>query len=1281
LRKAQRQSSQKEDKEEDQEKEGRKKRWEENRDGWGPACRWGAESKQGQEGGVVSKRVRVQLTLAAVVVAALVSATGASAQSSWWHVRSVVRPGYLHAGVARSEVQKLTVNATKGDVLIANPENPVGTITVLPYNAGTAELQEDLRKTVYAGQAVVVTGSPGAYVITFPLGRPEPQLVAVADADELAEVFGGEALEGEVNGEVVSESQPDGEIVVTATDLGDASIDGEAPGVNIVDALPEGLQAVSIKGLSGEGAAVGAPKNFGAVECVLSSLACTYAGKLPAYAQIEVTIGVVVKQGAASGEDNHASVTGGEAPPVSIARPVTINQAQTPFGVEEYDLVPEEEGGTVANQAGSHPFQLTTTLALNGAIETYHYISEEGEPIAPKLVGPAKMAKDLSFNLPPGLVGNPTPFPRCTLAQFLKENGKNPSECPAQAAVGVAVVTATLPTLQDFGILTFTVPLFNLEPAAGEPARFGFLLPGSPVILDTSVRTGGDYGVTVHVNNISQTAGFISNEVTFWGVPGDPRHDGQRGWSCLEESFGEHPSEPCKPLGASQTPPLLVLPTACTGPLPTTVEADSWAQEGVFGSFASREPMSAMVGCNRLPFSPSIKVTPDGQAGSTPTGLTVDEHVPQASALNPTGLSESAVKGLSVTLPEGVALNPAAADGLQACSQSEMGLQSPEPSACPDASKVASVKIKTPLLPNALEGYAYLAAQNANPFGSLVALYIYAEDPASGVRAKATGEVLENPVTGQLTAHFEGDPVFENDPRYAGEPTAQFLPELSFEDIEVHFYGGDRAPLATPVGCGTYTTTGSFAPWSENGESISSSKFQIVSGPNGTGCDNPPPFAPALTAGTTSIQAGGFSPFTMTMSRADGQQNLQSIQLKMPLGLSGMLSTVKLCGEAQANAGTCGPESEIGETIVSVGVGGDPFTVTGGKVYITGPYEGAPFGLSIVNPAKAGPFDLGKVVVRAKIEVDSVTAGLTITTDTTGPYKIPTIIDGIPLQIRHVNVTINRPGFTFNPTNCNPLAITGTLGSAEGSSSSLSVPFQVTNCAVLAFKPKLTASTSGKASRADGASLTVKLAYPAGPYDANISKVKVDLPKALPSRLPTLQKACLASVFEANPAGCPAASIVGHATATTPVLPVPLSGPAYFVSHGNQEFPSLIVVLQGYGVTVHLVGSTFISTAGVTSSTFKTVPDVPVGTFELTLPQGPYSALAANVNLCKQKSLAMPTEFIGQNGAEIHTTTKIAVVSCPKAKNTTHRHKPKGRKKKARHGKSARGKKDHTGSK
>ena len=1015
-----------------------------------------------------------------------------------------------------------------------------------------------------------------------------------------------------------------GQIVLTASNLGDQSTSGV---VTISDRLPEGFTLVTMQGIAGASATNG---NRGPVSCFPKKALCTFEGVLPPFDRIEVVIGVLVKPNAETGEVNEASVSGGGAPRGASGRhPITLSEGPTPFGIENYELGLEEEGGAPDTQAGSHPFQFTTTFALNQNAEAQ----------------PAALAKDLKFNLPAGLIGNPVPFEQCSLQKFLTLVEAKASECRPGSVVGVAMTTFNEPG--NTGLFTDTAPIYNVEPSVGEPARFAFYAgPSVPVYLDASVRTGQDYGITVSVSNISQVAGFYKSEATFWGVPGEAAHDAQRGFGCLAAARGE--GSACSPLGETGPPPFMTLPTSCDSPLVSTVQADSWEEPSNVLTAGVSEPLPQLDGCNKLPFSPQIAVTADGTAGSTPTGLTVDEHVPQESLLVAKGLAEANVKGLSVTLPEGVVINPAGADGLQACSLGEIGLTNGEVVSCPDASKVGTVRVKIPILPEAVEGSAYLAEQNQNPFGSLVAMYLFAENKKEGIRIKATGEVTENPVTGQLTAHFEHDKLFESDPI-----NWQYLPQAPFEDVELHFFGGDRAPLATPALCGAHTTTGTFTPWSASPENeaaatvSSSSTFNITTGPNGSPCHNPLPFAPSLTAGTTSIQAGGFSPFTMTMSREDGNQNLRAISLHMPPGLSGLLSSVKLCGEAQANAGTCGPESEIGETTVSVGLGGDPFSVKGGKVFITEKYGGAPYGLSIVNPAKAGPFDLGIVVVRAKIEVDPITAALTITSDNTGPYKIPTILDGIPLQIKHVNVTINRPGFTFNPTNCNPMSITGSLSSTEGATAALSVPLQVTNCAVLHFKPAFSVSTSGKTSRANGASLHVKLVYPKAPFgsQANIRSVKVNLPKQLPSRLTTLQKACPDSTFNANPAACPPESRIGEAKATTPLLPVPLAGPVYFVSHGGAKFPELVIVLSGYGTTVQLHAETFISPAGITSSTFRTVPDVPVGTFELTLPQGKFSALAANGNLCKSK-LAMPTAFTAQNGAQIKQSTPINVTGC-----------------------------------
>ena len=540
------------------------------------------------------------------------------------------------------------------------------------------------------------------------------------------------------------------------------------------------------------------------------------------------------------------------------------------------------------------------------------------------------------------------------------------------------------------------------------------------------------------------------------------------------------------------------------------------------------------------------------------------------------------------------------------------------------------------------------------------------------------------------------------------------MPQLPFENLELHFFGGERTLLESPAHCGFYTTQASFAPWSGNPEASASSAFDITSGPNGSPCPGQSlPFSPSLTGGSTNVNAGAFTPVSATIGREDGQQDIQSAILHFPPGISAALSNVKLCGEEQANTGACGEESKIGEASLSAGVGSDPVSFGAGRVYITGPYDGAPFGLSIVTPVKAGPFDVEHdtsnpsqdpacdcMVVRAKIEVDPHTAALTIATDENPTHAIPHLIDGVPVQIRTFNILIDREPFMLNPTGCEPAKIEGEIRSDEGAGSSVSEHFQVTNCALLKFEPKISVSTQGKTSKTGGASLSVKLTYPNAPQgtDANVKQVKVELPKQLPSRQATLQKACAAAQFDANPAGCPAASVIGQAKAITPLLPVPLEGPAYFVSNAGEASPNVIVVLQGYGVKIDLAGDTFVSKAKVTSFTFAAVPDVPVSSFELTLPEGPDSALAANGSLCaptktvtvKKKvkikvkghektvtrktqkiepaTLAMPTELIPQSeAAPLRKTTPIGVTGCPKA----HKAKKKASKKgKGKHGKT-----------
>lgn len=1053
----------------------------------------------------------------------------------------------------------------------------------------------------------------------------------------------------------------EGTLVVQAVNVGDAPTSGPT---TLSETVPAGFSIQNAKFFAfsaREGREDFGPSGgFGrfemcSIEASATRVTCTtevpslhfeLIGPVTPFEDLELQV-QVRNEGPVSGVST-AKVSGGSAPAAALSKPVPIGDEAPAFGVEDYELVPEEAGGGVDAQAGSHPFQLTTTLALNQNAD---------------VVRPPALPKDLKFQLPPGLIGNTLAIPQCSDADFrFVLGGTTADRCPTNTVVGVATITVDEPV--TLGLRTLPVPLFNLTPGPGEPARFGFEFTGTPVTLDTSVRTGGDYGVTVAVSNITELTNFLSSTVTFWGVPGDASHDESRGWGCVAAGhWAGEVNLGCTPARESHPEPFLTMPTSCTAPFSTRVEGVSWPlRRGGSASNPESIPLPTreyslqdefarplgVTGCNQLPFNPSIEVQPDVQSGSTPTGLAVHVRVPQEVSENATGLASASVKDTTVVLPAGMGLDPSGANGLEACTEAQVGFSGVGEDGtdlftrelgtpfCPTASKVGTVKFKIPIIANPLEGAVYLAAQGANPFGSLVAMYIVAEDPVSGVRVKLAGEVALTE-SGQVIT------------------TLKNSPQAPLEEAEFHFFGGDRAPLATPALCDRYETTASFTPWSETPPVKAASSFKILTGPSNGPCQNPLPFAPSLAAGTTNIQAAAFTPLTTTISRDDGNQDISAVQLHLPPGLTGLIASVKLCPEAQANAGTCPVESRIGHTTVSVGLGVDPYSVAGGEVFVTGPYKGAPFGLSIVNPAKAGPFDLGKVVVRAKLEIDPHTAAVTITTDSGGPYAIPHILQGIPLQIKHVNVVIDRPQFTLNPTNCRPLEISGAIESSQGVTAPVSTPFQVTNCATLKFAPTFSVSTSGKTSKLNGAGLSVKLTYPKGSlgHQANIAQVKVALPKQLPSRLTTLQKACLAATFAANPANCPAGSVVGHARVTTPLLPVPLTGPAYFISHGGEAFPSLEIVLQGDNVTVDLVGATLIRN-GITTTTFKTVPDTPFNEFELTLPQGKFSALAANGSLCKA-SLIMPTVFKAQNGLEKKQNTPIKVTGC--AKRTAKKHK------------------------
>jgi hypothetical protein len=918
--------------------------------------------------------------------------------------------------------------------------------------------------------------------------------------------------------------------------------------------------------------------------------------------------------------------------------------AHAAFGISGFDGLDTNANGSADTQAGSHPYDYYTSISFNVRTD------EQGNQV------PDGQVKDIHVDLPVGFVGDPGATPKCTEPQLI--SGGFIAGCPNNTAVGVVYIRFLN---KFFG--RFYAPIYNMVPPGNRPAEFAFVAAGVPIHLIVKVRSGSDYGLSVDSDNIPQVVPLEGVDLTFWGVPADPSHDEERGTdvgyptggddSCIDynkglapETYGVRCSNPANlPLTA-----LLSNPTSCTGPVTTTAHADSWEQQGAFAeeSFLMHDTATpantvGFTGCEKLPFSPTIKVTPDTAQADSPAGLTVEVKMPQGGLLNPQGITSADIRNTTVTLPPGVVINPGQAAGLTACQPEQDGVGVEGPPSCPVSSKVGTVEIATPLLPNKLEGDIYVLQSNPPDLKLLVAA------SGEGVDLKLIGDVHLDEHTGALTTTFEN------------------TPQLPFDDLKLAFSGGAQAALATPASCGEYKTTGDFTPSTtpSTPDALATDAFAITSGPGGSACSSPLPFSPSLIAGATTDQAGGFTSFSLLLSRGDGQQRISSLQFKTPEGLLGMIRQVPLCAEAQAAAGSCPSASQVGHTIVQAGPGPYPLTVpqpgqAPAPIYLTGPYNGAPYGLAIVVPVVAGPFNLGTVVVRASIAVDPHTSQLTITTD-----ALPSILDGVPTDIRGVNAVIDRAGFMFNPTSCAPMSFGGTATSTEGAVASISSHFQVGSCQSLKFAPRFVVSTAGRTSRANGASLDAKIDYPTGALgedqassQANIAKVRVDLPKQLPSRLTTLQKACTAATFDSNPASCPAASVVGSGQAVTPVLGVPLSGPAYFVSHGGEAFPSLVVVLQGDGVTVDLTGTTFISKAGITSSTFKQVPDVPITSFELKLPQGPHSALAANGNLCTSK-LVMPTAFVGQNGAEIHESTKMAATGCTKARKKAKAKKQK----------------------
>jgi hypothetical protein len=891
----------------------------------------------------------------------------------------------------------------------------------------------------------------------------------------------------------------------------------------------------------------------------------------------------------------------------------------------------EAEGYT---QAGGHiPFGVTDFIVTH----TGDYAKGEAVPTG--------VVTHVRTDVAPGLATSPIAVAQCTQAEFGEKEAipgtgfyaaptcNSEKSNPAKDTV-IGEEKATVYAGPGVGDVPLVGHTYNLVPSVGRAAEYGTALELPKLLTGGLLKQG--FEEAEKAGAVPGMGGFPSlAEQAFLEAQQYYAHtliEGNVEWGKEENGtnagdyhdYFEVIVSPKLPLlrsrlvtyGRSGDGAFLTNATSCPGHDTTTLKLTT-AEGTVSKQYTA--PIG-LTGCNLVPFEPGFVVTPETTRLDQPDGITAELSVPHVPVTEP---DSAQLEKASVTLPEGMTLNPSAGAGLEACTAAEARIHSPIFGvACPEKSEIGTVTLNVPTLPDgSLTGNVFLGGPESGPITkSPYTVYVNAESTRYGVDVRLQGEVITNEATGRVTAVFSQNP------------------EQPFSNLVLHFKGGALAPIANPLVCGTAKTETSLIPYIGTAFTKSpSSAFAVDSNGTGGACASPLPFALSQTTASSPTTGGAATSFTLNLGRADGQQYLSHVSAALPTGLVGKIPAVPLCPEPQASLGTCASTSQIGTATAVVGSGATPVALTG-PVYLTGPTDGAPYGMTTAINAVVGPFSLGLDVVRTGISINQFTGRVTVA----GP--VPTIFKGIPLRLKALSVAVTTPGFLINPTNCGALATETTLTSSGGTTQSLSTPFQATNCSALAFKPKFTASSNGKTSRANGAALNAKISYPTG-IQSNIKSVLVTVPKQLPTRLTTLHNACREAVFNQSPYLCPTDSRIGGATVTTPVLPAKLTGPAYFVSHGGAKFPDLDFVLTGNGVTVILVGTTNIS-KGITATNFASLPDVPVSSFEENLPTGKNSAVTAIGNICKQ-SLVMPTTITGQNGKVFKQNTKIAVSGCP----------------------------------
>ncbi len=873
-----------------------------------------------------------------------------------------------------------------------------------------------------------------------------------------------------------------------------------------------------------------------------------------------------------------------------------------PFAFKDLDLSVEDGTAWPAAQAASVPSSITAQVGFPTFAKQFFGVVAETVPV--------EQFKDIFTHLPAGLLGNPTMAARCTSAQLAAISPDAPHgeipQCPADSQVGlVRLANSDL------------VPLYNLVPPIGSPAAFGFEYQSIAVVLVAKVRA--DNSIDIVARDAVTSVPIAAVDVTFWGVPGDSSHDSVRG-VCLDGYQGNN-GQSC-PLKNPSRLPFLRLPTSCSGPLAWSGDATSFQHPDAFVHNQTVTP--GMTGCDLVPFDAALKLTPTTRVPHAPTGLDATFTLPQA--VGPEGLAQADLRSVTVKLPAGMTINPSSATGLQACSDAQLRLGVEGVASCPDGSKLGTVAVTTPLLDHPINGSIFLRTQNSDDpvSGELFRIAIEIRSDDDGIDIKQPSAIKADPLTGQLTSTFDQ------------------VPQLPISSLNLHFKNGPRAPLVSPSTCDAASNTSDVQMASWSGKTIlSQDSFALSGDGNGSPCPGLG-FSPSLSAGTQNPAAGKDSPFLLTLTRGDDDQQFKSLTVKTPTGLLGRIKTAQLCSDGVATAGACGDASRIGSATVGAGAGTNPFFITDGRVYLTGPYRGAPYGLSVVVRALAGPFDLGTVVVRAAIFVDKHTAALKVVSD---PF--PTILKGVPLNIRELHLGIDKPHFTINPTSCAVKKVSATVGSTAGASAQVSSRFQVGNCASLKFAPKISLSVGAKHHTRNGTSTPFSTTLTQTPGQSNLKTVSVDLPGTLNALLPVVNQACKLAEFDAG--HCTSKARVGSAVAVTPLLKDPLKGSAYFVKNPKRLIPDLMIALRGQ-VNLDLTGKVTIPGGRRLATKFDTIPDAPITKFTLKLVSGKNGPLGVVSNLCTTKARAATATvgMRGQNGALVQIKPRLRISGCAK---------------------------------